>query len=144
MKKYTPIYHTAIAALFAVLFAGCHTAIDKKNVSENAQLDMHSKYDDSTLANNILPVLMPYNRLIDPAGKVISFGDPGDENHSMDVKLIPGSPLLAVEDRFGIALIDTQKKTVIDRWAYNDDKKFKGLMSTYSGLKVLVTNNETQ
>jgi YVTN family beta-propeller protein len=144
MKKNTPFYYIAIAALFAVLFAGCHTAIDKKNVSENVQLDMHSKYDDSTLANNILPVLMPYNRLIDPAGKVISFGDPGDENHSMDVKLIPGTPLLAVEDRFGIALIDTQKKTVIDRWAYSDDKKFKGLMSTYSGLKVLVTNNETQ
>src|ERR1700738_4104349 len=81
MKKNNLLHYFGTIALFAVLFAGCHTATNKKNISENAQIDMRSKYDDSTLANNILPVLMPYNRLIDPAGKVISFGDPGDENH---------------------------------------------------------------
>jgi YVTN family beta-propeller protein len=144
MKKNNPFYYTGIIALFVVLFTSCHMANSKKNISENTQINMHSAYDDSTLTNNILPVLMPYNRLIDPAGKVIAFGDPGEENHSMDVKIIPGSPLLAIEDRYGIALIDTQKKAIVDRWAYNDDKNFKGLMSTYSGLKVLTSGNETQ
>ena len=144
MKKNNSFRFSGIIAVTAILLTSCHTANNKKNISGNEQINMHSTYDDSTLANNILPVLMPYNRLIDPAGKVISFGDPGEENHSMDVKLIPNSPLLAVEDRYGIALIDTQKKAVVDRWAYSDDKNYKGLMSTYSGLKVLVTNNETQ
>jgi hypothetical protein len=144
MKKNNSFRFTGIIAVVAILFTSCHTANNKKNISESAQINMHSTYDDSTLANNVLPVLMPYNRLIDPAGKVISFGDPHEENHSMDVKLIPNSPLLAVEDRYGITLIDTQKKVVTARWTYNDDKNYKGLMSTYSGLKVLVTNNETQ
>jgi YVTN family beta-propeller protein len=144
MKKGISFYCAGVIVLLIVIFTSCHTANSKKNVSESSQASMRTKYDDSTLTNNILPVLMPYNRIIDPAGKVISFGDPNEENHSMDVKLIPGSSLLAVEDRYGIALIDTQKSSVVARWAYNDDPQFKGLMSTYSGLKVLQSNGETQ
>src|ERR1700722_19771508 len=144
MKKIRFGYYIVCIAFFALFFAGCHMAKSKKDTSENTQVDMHSTYDDSTLANNLLPVLMPFNRLIDPAGKVISFGDPALENHSMDAELTPGSPLLAVEDRYGIALIDTQKKVVAARWTYNDDKNYTGLMSTYSGLKILVTDKETQ
>lgn len=105
---------------------------------------MHASYDDSTLTNSILPVLMPYNRVIDPAGKVIAFGNPDEENHSMDVKLVPGKTLMVVEDRYGIALIDTVKKAVTARWAYRDEKSYKGLMSTYSGIKVFQQDNKTQ
>ncbi|HEY2581727.1 MAG TPA: bifunctional YncE family protein/alkaline phosphatase family protein [Mucilaginibacter sp.] len=144
MNKHISFYCGSAIVLLTIVFTSCNTANSKKGISADGQANMRSKYDDSTLANNILPVLMPYNRIIDPAGKVISFGSPDEENHSMDVKIIPGSPLLAVEDRYGIALIDTQKKAVIDRWAYNDDPQFKGLMSTYSGLKVLKSDNETQ
>jgi len=132
-----------IIALISVFIIACHTKKNNKDTAQDEQLNMHSTYDDSTLTNSILPVLMPYNRLIDPAGKVISFGSPEQENHSMDVKLINGSPLLVIEDRYGIAIIDTVKQNVIARWTYSDDKKFKGLMSTYSGIKVLTTNNET-
>jgi YVTN family beta-propeller protein len=144
MNRKALISPVVIVAVSAFSFISCHTSKNKEQSRINEQTSMRSKYDDSTLNNNILPVLMPYNRLIDPAGKVISFGDPGVENHSMDVKLIPGSRLLAVEDRYGIVLIDTQKQAVIERWTYNDNKKFKGLMSTYSGLKVLTVNNETE
>lgn len=105
---------------------------------------MHSAYDDSTLNRSILPVLMPYNRIIDPAGQVVTFGDAGDENHSMDVRLIPGSKLIAVEDRYGITLIDTVVKKVITRWTYKQSAQYRGLTSTYSGLKVLKTNDQTQ
>ncbi|MDR3695926.1 alkaline phosphatase family protein [Mucilaginibacter sp.] len=106
--------------------------------------NMHSAYDDSTLTNKVLPVMMPYNRLIDPAGRVVRFGDPKVENHSLDVKLIPQTPVLAVEDRYGITLIDTTQEKVIAKWTYNDDKQYKGLMSTYSGLKTWTTGTETQ
>jgi len=83
--------------------------------------------------------MMPYNRLISPAGKVIRFGDPRTENHSLDVKLIPQTSILAVEDRFGITLIDTTQSKVIAKWTYNDDGRYSGLMSTYSGIKIWET-----
>ncbi|MGY4538945.1 bifunctional YncE family protein/alkaline phosphatase family protein [Mucilaginibacter gilvus] len=118
------------------IFTGCQSALDKRSRADNDVLNMHHPYDDSTLTNKLLPVMMPYNRLIDPAGKVVSFGDPEQENHSMDVQLIGGTALLAVEDRYGIAIIDTVTKRLKARWAYDADSKYRGLMSTYSGLKV--------
>ncbi|SCW46964.1 40-residue YVTN family beta-propeller repeat-containing protein [Mucilaginibacter sp. NFR10] len=105
---------------------------------------MHSAYDDSTLNRHILPVLMPYNRIIDPAGTVISFGDASDENHSMDVRLIPGTRFIAVEDRYGLTIIDTLSKKVTTRWTYKQDPRYGGLTSTYSGLKVVNIDNQTQ
>ena len=125
-------------------FTACNTVNNNKQPAINAQTSMHSAYDDSTLNRNILPVLMPYNRIIDPVGKVVSFGDPGDENHSMDVKQIPDSKLIAVEDRFGVTLIDTLLSKVITRWTYKLDARYRGLTSTYSGLKVLKDGNQTQ
>ncbi len=142
MKTKLPAAATLI--LFITLFSACHS-FKKDGVQEgNEQTNMHSAYDDSTLTNRVLPVMMPYNRLIDPAGKVISFGDPAFENHSLDVKLIPQTTVLVVEDRYGITLIDTIRGKVINRWAYNSDKRFSGLMSTYSGLKILKKGAETQ
>ncbi len=122
------------------VLAGCQSAHDNRNSVNNDVRNMHSPYDDSTLTNKLLPVMMPYNRLIDPVGKVVSFGNPELENHSMDVKLINGTTLLAVEDRYGIAIIDTVTKKLTARWAYDTDSKYRGLMSTYSGLKVAKIN----
>ena len=66
------------------------------------------------------------------------------ENHSLDAKLIPNTTVLAVEDRYGITLIDTVKSEVIAKWTYNSDGKYSGLMSTYSGIQVHQTGGETQ
>src|ERR1700754_2849299 len=145
-KKMTPktfIINILTAGLLG-FFTACNTVNNNKQPAINAQTSMHSAYDDSTLNRNILPVLMPYNRIIDPVGKVVSFGDPGDENHSMDVKQIPDSKLIAVEDRFGVTLIDTLLSKVITRWTYKLDARYRGLTSTYSGLKVLKDGNQTQ
>lgn len=127
----------------AILLTACKSSVNKINSIDNDVLNMHHPYDDSTLTNKLLPVMMPYNRLIDPAGKVVRFGDPKEENHSMDVKLIEGTTFLAIEDRYGIAIIDTVTKTLASRWTYNTDSKYRGLMSTYSGLKVAQINGET-
>jgi len=70
--------------------------------------------------------MMPYNRLIDPAGKVVRFGDPNFENHSLDIKLIPGSSVLAVEDRYGITLIDSVGDKVIAQTIYQPDEHLLG------------------
>ncbi|WP_217278626.1 YncE family protein [Hymenobacter sp. BRD67] len=101
------------------------------------QATQHSLYDDSTLHSTHLPVLMPYNRLLAPAGRVVAYGSTDLENHALDVQLVPDTPLLAVEDRYGVALIDTLQRTVAARWTYAADARTKGMMSTYSGLKVL-------
>jgi hypothetical protein len=114
----------------------CSGPQTSKPTTSLEQADMHQTYDDSTLHNNVLPVLLPYNRLIAPAGHVVRYGSPDQENHSLDVQLVPELPLLAVEDRYGIALVDTAQRNVVARWTYTDDARYKGTMSTYSGLKV--------
>jgi YVTN family beta-propeller protein len=142
--KYPKFFlHLSILAS-SFCFYACHTVTGKKQISDNEQVNMHSAYDDSTLNRHILPVLMPYNRIIDPAGTVISFGDAADENHSMDVRLIPGTKFIAVEDRYGITIIDTTVKKVTTRWTYKQDLRYRGLTSTYSGLKVVNIAGQTQ
>jgi YVTN family beta-propeller protein len=143
MKYPKFLLHLFILA-FSFCFYACHTVTGNKQPPDNEQVNMHSAYDDSTLNRHILPVLMPYNRIIDPAGTVISFGDAADENHSMDVRLIPGTKFIAVEDRYGITIIDTTIKKVATRWTYKQDTRYRGLTSTYSGLKVANIAGQTQ
>ncbi|WEA02101.1 bifunctional YncE family protein/alkaline phosphatase family protein [Mucilaginibacter sp. SJ] len=143
MKYSKLLSHLSILALSFCLYA-CHTVSGNKQISDNEQVNMHSAYDDSTLNRHILPVLMPYNRIIDPAGTVISFGDAADENHSMDVRLIPSTRFIAVEDRYGLTIIDTVTKKVSNRWTYKQDSRYRGLTSTYSGLKVVDIDSQTQ
>jgi len=140
----TKILFTNLSVLAAVFITACHPYKKSSPAGDQDQTNIHSAYDDSTLNNKVLPVMMPYNRLIDPAGKVIRFGDPRFENHSLDVRLIPQSSILVVEDRFGITLIDTTQSSVIAKWAYNDDSHYSGLMSTYSGIKIWDTGTEKQ
>jgi YVTN family beta-propeller protein len=135
---------TAAKGIILVVAAltACHSPMGQ-NANSSAAVNMHSAYDDSTLTNKQLPVMMPYNRLIDPTGKVIRFGDARFENHSLDAKLIPQTSILVVEDRYGITLIDTTENRVITQWGYNADQRYSGLTSTYSGIKVWRIDNET-
>lgn len=127
----------------AVTITSCHYSGLRKPPVSNEQSYHHSSYDDSTLNNNLLPVLMPYNRIIDPSGSVITWGIPAMESHSLDVVLIPGTALLAVEERNGIVIIDSKEKTVVAKWNFVDEKKFSALKSTFSGIQVWQNNNET-
>jgi DNA-binding beta-propeller fold protein YncE len=140
----TKAYTALSVSLLMGIFSACHSVKKDSTAGSNEQTNMHSAYDDSTLTNRVLPVMMPFNRLIDPAGKVIRFGDPNFENHSLDVKLIPQTSVLAIEGRYDITLIDTVGGKIVAHWAYAGDKKYGGLMSTYSGLKILKKGNETQ
>jgi YVTN family beta-propeller protein len=104
-----------------------------------ADKSYHSSYDDTTMMTDNGLVMMPFNRVINPAGTVMKFGNPSLENHSLDCALLPGGRILAVEDRYGMALIDVQQKKLLSHVDYNG--KYKGLMSTYSGIKALETGN---
>lgn len=120
-----------------MLMASCSLLTQRQSKYESAeQLSHHASYDDSTLTNNVLPVLMPYNRIISPAGETITYGDAELENHSLDLQSIPGTDLIVVEDRYGIAVINAKTKKVLSKLAYSDSA-FKGFMSTYSGITVV-------
>lgn len=120
-------------------FTGCKTSqIYKSSVVDGNSY--HSSYDDATLSIDNRSILMPYNRFIDPAGKVIRFGNPALENHSLDCALLPGEKILAVEDRYGLAFIDVQKNALLFHLDYAGT--YQGLMSTFSGIKVLAEENK--
>ena len=125
-----------LLSAFIILYSGCTSS---HNSISNAY---HSKYDDTSLLVQAGPILLPYNRYIDPAGTVIRFGDPELENHSLDCCLLPDGKTLAVEDRYGVAFIDVQTQKLIFHYDYETGKKRKYLMSTYSGIKALSINSE--
>ena len=60
-----------------------------KRNKDKEQTAYHSFYDDSTLLARAGPILMPYNRFIDPAGTVVRFGNADKENHALDCVLLP-------------------------------------------------------
>ena len=95
----------------------------------------HTNFDDSTLQMNSPLTLMPFNRLIRSAGKVVTYGDPSLENHTLDFAILPDQSSIAVEDRYGIAILDVATQQIRRRWSFAEGKATKDLMSTYSGIK---------
>jgi YVTN family beta-propeller protein len=118
----------------AICFAACKSLQIYKTsvITENSY---HSTYDDTTLTIVNSAILMPYNRFIDHAGTVIRFGKLTLENHSLDCALLPEEKILVVEDRYGLAFIDVKDNKFLFHLDY--DGTYKGLMSTYSGIKVV-------
>ncbi|MBW4889484.1 phosphoesterase [Mucilaginibacter sp. HMF5004] len=135
-KNYT-IPLAAAVFLFACQTKPSTTSVNTNNTSERIG------YDDSTLYNSAAPYIMPYNRIINPVGTTITFGDAKYENHSLDCKLVPGQDVLAVEDRYGVTMINTKTKEEITHLSFNEEKRFKGLMSTYSGIQVVQRYGKT-
>lgn len=83
---------------------------------------------------NSRQTLMPYNRIIQPAGMQIYFGDRSLENHALDVALSPDRKWLAVEERYSIVFISTLDKEI--RYVLDMDihADLQGGMNTYSGI----------
>ena len=73
-------------------------------------------FEDSTLENTDHGIIMPYNRLIQSAGTVITFGDPRLENHALDLCLMPDKKNIAIEDRYGISVLNIKKNKLIFAW----------------------------
>ena len=79
-------------------------------------------------------IQLPYNRLIQPAGLRIYFGDKSSENHSLDAALSPDGRWLAVEERYSVVLISTLEKRVVYILNNNTHADLMGGMNTYSGI----------
>ncbi|HEY5471200.1 MAG TPA: hypothetical protein VIK07_11810, partial [Bacteroidales bacterium] len=81
-----------------------------------------------------LPVQLPYNRMIQPAGLQIFFGDESLENHSLDAVLSPDGKWLAVEERYSIVFINTSDNKVKFTLTNKTLPDLRGGMNTYSGI----------
>ena len=89
------------------------------------------------------PAIMPYNRLIQSAGTVITYGDPKLENHTLDVAPLPGGKQIVIEDRYGIAVLDRANQKLVYRWSFADVPAYKTLMSVYSGIEAFSYQDKT-
>ena len=77
---------------------------------------------------------LPWNRLLQPAGKQIIFGNTNLENHALDAALSPDGKWLAVEERYSVVFIDTGNDSSVFSLPISSEKTLKGVMSTYSGI----------
>ncbi len=126
---------TMMALMAITLFFSCKSGRQPASTAKSpAQQAYHTGYDDSTLAGNDLPLLMPYNKIIDPAGAVIRYGDPALENHSLACALDADKQWLAVTDRFGLAFVNPQTFSIQHRLAYADLPEYAGFVHSFSGL----------
>jgi len=77
---------------------------------------------------------LPYNRIIQPAGLQIFFGNVEEESHALDAALSPDGKWLAVEERVSIVFISTTDNKVKFQLANNEHPDLKGCNNTYSGI----------
>ena len=140
MKQMKNNFKIGFAFLLASLvFWACKT----NQISQKSGNEYRNENDDRTLFATQAPFIMPYNRILDAAGESVEFGDGTFENHSLDAVKLSDNRTLVVEDRFGIAVFDINTKKLIDRYSYNSDTKFKGTMSTFSGISTIVHHDST-
>ena len=100
-------------------------------------------FEGSSLQSNPAYTVMPYNRMIKSAGKVITYGDPRLENHALDVCVLPGKKSIVIEDRYGIAVADIKTQSVMARWGFTENREWSKSMSTYSGITCFVYKHKT-
>jgi YVTN family beta-propeller protein len=79
-------------------------------------------------------IQLPYNRMIQPAGSQIYFGDEALENHALDAALSPDGKWLAVEERYSIVFISTADNKIKYVLKNSDNPDLRGGMNTYSGI----------
>ena len=96
-------------------------------------------YTSAQVSSDMLPsdprqVQLPYNRLIQPAGSQIFFGDASQENHALDAVLSPDGKWLAVEERFSIVFINTSDNQVAFVLRNTLQPSLRGGMNTFSGI----------
>ncbi len=121
-----------LSVLVCYFFVSQAEAQSKKTIGQ--QNEYESAYESGTLAGNELPVLMPFNRWIDPAGEQLYFGDKELENHALDCSLSPDGKWMAVEGRYSVVLISPENRKIVSRFVLKVKFQKEGLMNTFSGI----------
>ncbi len=77
-------------------------------------------------------LIMPYNRVLRPAGEMVFFGDSSLENHALDVVLSPDGKYVAVEGRYHVVILDAENDSILYTLSVRDDPL--RTVNTYSGI----------
>jgi YVTN family beta-propeller protein len=125
-----------IQFIAAILFFPAF-AFSQKEISNDFHLG------NKTLQGTGNFTIMPYNRLIQSAGKVITYGDSSLENHALDLSILPDNKNLVIEDRYGIAIVNINTKKIVSRWSFIHDRAWQNLVSSYSGITSFTDNDKT-
>lgn len=125
-------YFTSIAALWLISFAVFAQA--QSNKSSREQKKYLSKYESSIMSPEETPVLLPYNRWIDPAGTQIQFGNKEQENHALDVSISPDGKWLAIEGRYEVVVASMATHKIAATFQLNDYFKGQIRMNSFSGI----------
>ena len=132
-----------MSALLLFTFTGLLQGQVKEKI--RAQDKYWSSYEDKTLApNDNSPMLLPYNRWIDPAGIQIYFGNPSLENHALDVSLSPDEKWLAIEGRYEVVIVSALTNKIVASMPMNDCMKNQNVMNTFSGIQWIQEGNRYQ
>lgn len=124
---------TFLFLMFFFLFA-VNQSFSQSKKELKQQRKYLTSYENSTLTGSDLPVLMPYNKWVDPAGEQIYFGDKELENHALDCSLSPDGKWIAVEGRYSVVIINPVTRKVVTRFTLKSHFAKDGLMNTYSGI----------
>ncbi len=92
-----------------------------------------SDYELESLAGDKFPVLMPYNRWINPAGEQVYFGDKELENHALDCAASPDGKWIAVQGRYSIVMLSTESNKIVERVTLRN-LLHETAMNTFSGV----------
>ena len=126
--------NNALFLQLVFLFIAPFSVFSQSNKSLKQQQEYLTSYETSTLSGNELPVLMPYNRWIDPAGTQLYFGDKTEENHALDCALSPDGKWIAVEGRSSVVIIDPATRKIISRSVLRAPFVMESMMNTFSGI----------
>lgn len=89
---------------------------------------------DAEIITSARQFQLPYNRLIQPAGIQVYFGDASVESHALDAVLSPDRKWLAVEERTSIVFISTNDNSVRYILRNSLNRSLRGASNTYSGI----------
>lgn len=132
----------SILIIVFLLFGNFAFGQKQSRASKKEQAKYSGKYENSTLNSAKLPVMMPYNRWIDPAGKQLYFGDHELENHALDCSVSPDGKWVAVEGRYDVVIISVASKNIVHRFSLQSYFGKTGVMNTFSGIKWKVTDGK--
>ena len=123
------LYLLSLLLLAVVLQLNAQT--DKKTKGQKAFL---GAYENRTLTPGQTPILLPYNRWIDPAGTQLYFGNKEQENHALDVALSPDGKWLAVEGRYEVVIVSTATYKIASTFQLGQYFNGQVRMNTFSGI----------
>ncbi len=124
----------SVLILITLLFSSSGFGQKQSKESKKEQAKYSGKYEKSTLNGSELPVMMPYNRWINPAGKQIYFGNHELENHALDCSVSPDGKWVAVEGRYSVVIVSVASKKIVHQFPLTNYFAQGGVMNTFSGI----------